>query len=905
MKACKYMKSTAICRYVRRSFALAALFAATLARAAYVPDAIWTQDFEEAASYADELRYGGVRCALLGTAEIPVRSLAAWGKYEVKSESWSAEDYQNYNCTISPETRTRQANGADAGSSTYLRAAMHRLTSIRPRAETNADLVFLLPDATVAQMRSLGEYMLEFDYYLGPSYSNGSSKSTSNTATNGLVIATSDGEALAVACTKAGTSSASHQGQLFTADSTSALAADAILVGSRGSYNTKGLWMHFTLHASHDGIVMDVSQESGATIAAGAKLRDDFAVIDRLYLHAHVEQYSAAACLDDVVVSRVYDIVAVEPPIVPNATLLSATTNGVPLQISNDGLYRVIRNESVEFSWAADDGYELNASRFALVASDELNTIPDEKLPVAIDTNASYMRLRDLDGVMAAIVKAPAELRTLSVEAVRTLYALELAQTLSVSNVAFTTGARLIVKPGAAFDDGDTLIAWLSPRTLDGFSLESKTAAKGWTLRAENDGLKLYLNRCTVNGKSYPTLEDAFAAASDGDSIRLNRDSSISTRIDVPAGISLVLDLNGHSLAANSLWAFNVGDASLAVRNGNIACRAYGFYVTSGTLVLENCTVAAGGRVAQVRGSGCVEIANDATLSTSGDDPVVFAVGGTDGKAQIVSRGRIEHAAAAAADSAAFCFAGNPNDTFGTDFSVNSAKAAFSASGVEDCIYHPASQGGAVMLSSGWFSLMPHEEWLLPERALRRESLAGQDGWRVLHAGASPLPQIADPAELAAVFEEAIDAENLAANIADISEYDAFRSWVAANVAGANAYSSPFAWAAYAIDSPLLFARLVPLTDDDVEISEFSASASDGSFTLVTGLRDYEIGKDADTRRLAALFGLEGADSLSPNAFSSDNIAIDTLEKTDGKLKFTARPANYHSAPFFLRTIFK
>lgn len=283
----------------RFKYGIVAIFAALAVNAAsaatvYIP--VWSQDFENPQTYTNELWYGRVQCSLLGTTASELQSLAKWGNYAVSTQSISPAP-EDCNCTISPETRTRQVNGVDAGTSTYMRGYMRK----KNKGGRDTDLVFRLPDAVVDGIREAGSYSIEFDYYLAPSFAN------DNTATNGLVIATADGNAIAVFATKPnpnGGGKYAEIGEIYTADSPEALEKSGITIGPRGSSDEKGLWMHVSLRAASDGVTMDVVQENGSVLLSGARLTDSFAVIDRLYLHSHVNIYNANVCLDNVSVSK-------------------------------------------------------------------------------------------------------------------------------------------------------------------------------------------------------------------------------------------------------------------------------------------------------------------------------------------------------------------------------------------------------------------------------------------------------------------------------------------------------------------------------------------------------------------------------------------------------------------------
>ena len=467
--------------------------------------------------------------------------------------------------------------------------------------------------------------------------------------------------------------------------------------------------------------------------------------------------------------SHVLDIVSVAAPSIANATY-SATTNGVELALRDDGTFGVLRGEEVVFAFTAAEDYLLGAATVALVASADDNEIAAADLPFAIRVvdalrwagedggnwiggewrNADGGEERWTDGKVARLVEI-AEAQTvslsasgiieaaaLSLEAAATRYRLVLDGTVVLRRLVFVPGATLEIVPPVDVKDGDALIRWDSPLDVSRFALVGAAEDSDWVLRSEPDGLKIYKATHVVvsgAGQAYSSVEAAFAAAGDGDTVQLASDSWLFERVDIPDGASLTLDLCGRTLKAKSRWAFNVGSGSLTVANGAVNCTDYGFYVTEGTLAFANCSVAAARRVAQVRGAGRVAVAADARLETMGEDPVIFAVGGFNGRARVESRGTLVQSFADGDETTAYDVAGNPRDTFGADFFFSGGKGVSFASAADACVHHPDGQGGGVAISGGWFSVAPQQEWLEQGFGILPEVLETWDGWRVLFKG--------------------------------------------------------------------------------------------------------------------------------------------------------------------------
>ena len=138
----------------------------------------------------------------------------------------------------------------------------------------------------------------------------------------------------------------------------------------------------------------------------------------------------------------------------------------------------------------------------------------------------------------------------------------------------------------------------------------------------------------------------------------------------------------------------------------------------------------------------------------------------------------------------------------------------------------------------------------------------------------------------------------LLAHVTDAATYNAYREW-ALKIGAADVKASPFAWVSFATDSEALLAKMP--TDDDLKVEEFKPSATAGSFDFTVSVKDVTIGDKASVDNLKKLFGLEGAESLDPAAFSSEKVALDFKEPEDGKLKFTATPAVDNAKSFFMK----
>ena len=160
-----------------------------------------------------------------------------------------------------------------------------------------------------------------------------------------------------------------------------------------------------------------------------------------------------------------------------------------------------------------------------------------------------------------------------------------------------------------------------------------------------------------------------------------------------------------------------------------------------------------------------------------------------------------------------------------------------------------------------------------------------------------PIDANADAETVRTALEGSADPK-LQVNITDGEDYNAYREW-ALKIGAAEVKASPFAWVSFATDSTALLAKMP--TNEDLKVDEFKPSTTAGSFDFTVSVKDVTIGDKASVDNLKKLFGLEGAESLAPAAFSSENVALDFKEPQDGKLKFTATPAVDNAKSFFMK----
>ena len=144
------------------------------------------------------------------------------------------------------------------------------------------------------------------------------------------------------------------------------------------------------------------------------------------------------------------------------------------------------------------------------------------------------------------------------------------------------------------------------------------------------------------------------------------------------------------------------------------------------------------------------------------------------------------------------------------------------------------------------------------------------------------------------------------ANVSDRTTYAAYSEWATsvktadgkkrAGVAAVAA--SPNAWMSFALASPKLLDE--SLSESDLRIQSFeSAGAGDGTSLMVLGVKDVAIGEDALPENLKKLFQVEGADTLSDEAFSTSNVSVVFDEPRNGGIAVQATPKSASNAFFF------
>ena len=112
------------------------------------------------------------------------------------------------------------------------------------------------------------------------------------------------------------------------------------------------------------------------------------------------------------------------------------------------------------------------------------------------------------------------------------------------------------------------------------------------------------------------------------------------------------------------------------------------------------------------------------------------------------------------------------------------------------------------------------------------------------------------------------------------------------------------AWLSYALGLDVLVDK--ELESAEVKIESFSPASADGKFDFTVSVQGLNIGGGSVEgsvlkANLKKVLGVEGSKTLSPAAFSSDNIDIDIGTPVDGKAKLTVTPPVDAGDTFFMR----
>ena len=160
-----------------------------------------------------------------------------------------------------------------------------------------------------------------------------------------------------------------------------------------------------------------------------------------------------------------------------------------------------------------------------------------------------------------------------------------------------------------------------------------------------------------------------------------------------------------------------------------------------------------------------------------------------------------------------------------------------------------------------------------------------------------PIPEISGDADVAGALAGSADVR-LSGHIKTAAEYNAYRGWVnAKGLDHQTVKSSSRAWFSYAIGANGLVEKA--FRNDDVTIDSLETESS-GPFAFKVNVKDVMFGTGATAENLATVFDVQGAASLLPNSFSSDNVTVSLGVSADGKLSVAVTP-KVAGGTFFVR----
>ena len=193
--------------------------------------------------------------------------------------------------------------------------------------------------------------------------------------------------------------------------------------------------------------------------------------------------------------------------------------------------------------------------------------------------------------------------------------------------------------------------------------------------------------------------------------------------------------------------------------------------------------------------------------------------------------------------------------------------------------------------ASGWYDNGDFKRMVHMSEAIQTLSIYDDAAWRVTNKIEST----------GFVDEDAI----ISVINGNADEYRKFKAWAQGTDDGeAAVIMSTRAAKSYLFGAKALLDKEV--TSDDVTIESFSPTSTDGKFDFTVSVKDVNIGSgsvetESLKENLKKVLGVEGAATLTPGAFSSDNIDITFGAPVNGKAKITVSPPADAGNSFFMR----
>ncbi|MCD7944187.1 MAG: hypothetical protein LUH43_04785 [Clostridia bacterium] len=189
--------------------------------------------------------------------------------------------------------------------------------------------------------------------------------------------------------------------------------------------------------------------------------------------------------------------------------------------------------------------------------------------------------------------------------------------------------------------------AYIMQADISGTDGSNETAVQCWQAMAGEKGLGV----AAIDGALYTTLNEAIAAAENGETVTLLADVVTSTYISVPSGTTVSIDLNGYSIDASSNSGIIVYGTLTSLTGGSVNATYYGVVVDSNGSIGElNADVTSGLWAVYVLDGTINEISGGTYTNT---DSTVSGFGlyiGTDGSVTTISGGEFQGTKAAVAN---------------------------------------------------------------------------------------------------------------------------------------------------------------------------------------------------------------------------------------------------------------
>ena len=193
--------------------------------------------------------------------------------------------------------------------------------------------------------------------------------------------------------------------------------------------------------------------------------------------------------------------------------------------------------------------------------------------------------------------------------------------------------------------------------------------------------------------------------------------------------------------------------------------------------------------------------------------------------------------------------------------------------------------------ASGWYNNGDFKRLVHMSESIRELSIYDDEEWRITQK---------------IVYTGFVDEDAIISVInGNADEYRRFKAWAQSTDDGeAAVIMSTRAAKSYLLGAKALLDK--ELTSDDVKIESFSPTVTDGKFEFTVSVKDVNIGGGSvETETLKAnlkkVLGVEGAATLTPSAFSSDNIDITFGSPVNGKAKISVSPPADAGNSFFMR----